>query len=182
MTRLSQLLLIATLTAGLPVVVGCRDEPKSATRSPVSNLSSTFVSAKENSRAVGDVLSSLKAELVTMSADYPELAGAKDSHASESEFVYEHDCRYLGKRGYEDTGPRPVAIGLRVESIPELSAKAGAYSLPLYRWPSLNMVGWPTLHVGENLSPDLSGDLNALLTKHGKMIDELDRLAAESGR
>ena len=130
-------------------------------------------------RTVGDALSSLKSELVSMSADYPELAGARDIRVNEDGFEYRHNCRFMGKRGYEDTGRNAVAIGLRTMSMQQfrVDVKRVAMQGPSCRWPSLEMVGWPILYIRENPSPGLSARLNKVLTKHCEMIDELDQVA-----
>jgi hypothetical protein len=70
------------------------------------------------------ILHSLKQDVVELEKSHPQLAEAKAIEATADGWLFEHDCRDLGKRGYEDTGPFPIAIGLRVMTEPERRASA----------------------------------------------------------
>jgi hypothetical protein len=126
---------------------------------------------------VVDVFASLKAELVAMSADYPQFAAVKavaiGKRGITYGIVYEHNC------GYEDTGPNAVAIGIEVMTFGEFSEKVETVEMqmPVYRWEQLELVGWPRLHFGKDTPQTLAKRLNGLLERHIGMIDQLDRAA-----
>lgn len=132
-------------------------------------------------RNVADVLASFKAELVGMSARYPALAGAKDIPVGPTSVVYSRNCGFAGKRGYVDTGPQAVAVGIKTMTVPRFleQVEKVAMQAPSYRWNKLALVGWLECHFGKDVPPALSAELNDLLTKHVKMIDALDRRAGE---
>jgi hypothetical protein len=184
MIRLTHLVLASALFAGFSLLIGCTSQSKSETAPDASVVRSVPVDTETSIMSIRDVLLSLKAGIVGMSADYPELSGAKDIRVSRNHFKYEHNCRFGGMRGYKETGPNAVAIGLRFMPIQEFRVQVNkiAMQMPAGRWPALEMVGWATLHIGKKPSPGLPEKLNELLSKHGKMIDELDRLAAGSAR
>ncbi len=137
----------------------------------------------EQIRVLADVFASLKAELVAVSADYPQFADVKDVAIGRRGItfgiVYKHNCGYWGKRGYEDTGPNAVAIGIEVMTFGEFSEKVKTVEMqmPLYRWEELELVGWPRLHFGKDIPKTLAKRLNGLLEKHAEMISQLDRAA-----
>lgn len=132
---------------------------------------------------VADVFASLKAELAAMSSDYPQFADVKDVAIGKQGVMYgikyEHNCRYWGKRGYEDTGPNAVAIGIEVMTFGEFSEKVKTVELqlPLLRWEELELVGWATIHFGKDIPEALAKRLNELRERHIEMIDQLDRTA-----
>jgi len=125
------------------------------------------------------ILQAMKQEVVKLGEEYPQLAGAKAIEAMPGEWLIEHDCRYMGKRGYENTGPFPVAIGLRVMTTERFSEQVDkvAMSFPGYRWEYLGLVGWPTLHVGEGVPPGLTGKLQEVLRNAMVKIGPLNRKA-----
>jgi hypothetical protein len=131
-------------------------------------------------RKVVDVFASLKADLIAMSADYPEFADVKKVAIGKGGithgFVYEHNCGFGGKRGYKDTGPNAVAIGIEVMTFSEFSEKVDTVAMqaPLYRWKKLELVGWPRLHFGKDLPEALVKRLEGLHRKHIDMIEQLD--------
>ena len=137
---------------------------------------------------VAGVMASLKAELVKLSADYPELAGAKAIRVSvgpagtSHELPYWHNCKYRRKGAYEDTGPSAVHVGFRVMRLQQFHEAVHKVQMPIptHRWASLNMVGWTALHIGEKPSPGFAARMEALLEKHVKMLDYLDRRAARA--
>jgi len=165
----------ATVLAALivPAIPAAEDEP--ADEKP-------WLNAKQI-RNVGDVFASLKADLMAMSADYPEFADVKNVAIGRQGIthgiVYEHNCGFGGKRGYKDTGPNAVAIGIEVMTFGEFSEKVEtvAMQMPLYRWEKLELVGWPTLHFGQDIPKTLAKRLDALLEKHIGMISQLDKAA-----
>jgi hypothetical protein len=134
-------------------------------------------------RDVGDVFASLKAELIAMSADCPEFADVKNvtigKRGITHGIVYEHNCGFGGKRGYKDTGPNAVAIGIEVMTFREFAEKVEtvAMQMPLYRWEKLELVGWPTLHFGQDIPKTLAKRLDGLLEAHIRIISQLDRAA-----
>jgi hypothetical protein len=87
-----------------------------------------------------------------------------------------------GKRGYEDTGPNAIAIGIEVMTLREFRERAEnlhrQMQLPGCRWGALGIVGWPSLHLGPGSSPGLSSRLNEVLARHVAKIDRLDLQAA----
>ncbi len=137
---------------------------------------------------VAGVMASLKAELVKLSADYPELVGAKairvslGSAGTSHELLYWHNCKYRTKGAYEDTGPSAVHVGFRVMRLQQFheAVHKVQMQIPTHRWASLNMVGWTALHIGEKPSSGLAARMQALLKKHVKMLDYLDRRAARA--
>jgi hypothetical protein len=138
-------------------------------------------------RGIADLFASLKADLIAMSADYPEFADVKNvaigKRGITHGFVYEHNCGFGGKRGYKDTGPNALAIGIEVMTFREFSEKVDTVAMqaPLYRWKRLELVGWPRLHFGEDLPEALVKRLERLYRKHIDMIDRLDRGALAPG-
>ena len=136
---------------------------------------------------VEKVLASLRTELVKLSSAHPELANAKDIeiHKGPDDTVhqlkYSHNCKYWGKRGYEDTGPNALAITFRIMAVHQFKEDVGKKEMqgPSHRWLNLGMVGWIAGHIGENPSPGLADKLDGLLKKHREMIDELDRQAGQ---
>jgi len=132
-------------------------------------------------RGIADVFASLKADLIAMSADYPEFADVKHVAIGKQGIthgiVYEYNCGFGGKRGYKDTGPNALAIGIEVMTFREFSEKVDTVAMqaPLYRWKKLELVGWPTLHFGKDIPETLVKRLERLLRKHVEMIDQLDR-------
>lgn len=133
-------------------------------------------------RRVDDVFASLKAGLVRLSAEHAELAGAGDVAVEPNGVSYSRNCRYMGKRGYEDTGPKAMAIAIEVMTVGRYQEQVRkvAMQMPGRRWDRLGLVGWATLHLGKDIPPALSAKLAALLEKHLAMIDDLDRRAPGS--
>ena len=129
------------------------------------------------------ILQAMKQEVVNLGAEYPQLAEAKDIEVTPDEWLFEHDCRFMGKRGYENTGPFPVAIGLRVMTTERFREQVDkvAMSEPGYRWEYLDLVGWPTLHVGEGVSPVLTGKLQEVLKNVFVKVGPLNREALAAG-
>lgn len=68
-----------------------------------------------------------------LTAILPQLTGANTVEATPDGWLFEHDCRDMGKRKYENTGPLPIAIGLRVMTAARFGAGAlrQPISLPL---------------------------------------------------
>ena len=125
------------------------------------------------------ILRAMKQEVVKLGEEYPQLAGAKTVEATPDGWLFEHDCRFMGKRGYEHTGPFPVAIGFRIMTAERFAEQADkvAMSNPGYRWDYLGLVGWPTLHVGEGVAPGLTGKLQQVLRNVMAKIGPLNRKA-----
>ncbi|MCF7731803.1 MAG: HEAT repeat domain-containing protein [Akkermansiaceae bacterium] len=125
------------------------------------------------------ILQAMKQEVVKLGEEYPQLAGAKMIDVIPGEWLFEHDCRYTGKRGYEYTGPFPVAIGLRVITTERFAEQMGMVEMSYtgYRWEYLGLVGWPTLHVGEGVPPVVTGKLQQVLSNAMAKIGPLNRKA-----
>jgi len=163
------MLVSALLVIGF-AVCGCADWPPSDK------------SADRPQDVVG-VMQSLKTELGKLSSAYPELADAKDikiisaPDASAHTVAYSHNCTFLGKRGYQDTGPNALAVGLRVITAQRFRRDVSevAMQAPDHSWRNLKLVGWTSLHLGKNPSPGLADRINKLLAAHVTMIGDLDR-------
>jgi len=56
----------------------------------------------------------MKQEVAKLGEEYPQLGGAGAVEVKPGKWLFKHDCRHMGKRGYENAGPFPVAIGLRL--------------------------------------------------------------------
>ena len=134
---------------------------------------------------IPDILASLKTELIEMSSTYPELVGARDIRihgALEGTPLYGldyiHNCKYWGKRGYEDAGPHATHIEFRITKRPE-EGKGFSFQTqgPTVTWPNLNLVGWTRVHVGKGASPGFEAKVREVLQQHVKLINELDRRA-----
>jgi len=138
-------------------------------------------------REIADVFASLKADLIAMSADYPEFADVRNvaigKRGITHGIVYEHNCGFGGKRGYTDTGPNAIAIGIEVMTFSEFSKKVDTVAMqaPLYQWEKLELVGWGRLHFGKDIPETLVKRLEGLFRKHVEMIDRLDRIAPAPG-
>jgi len=89
-------------------------------------------------KVVLPILHSLRQDVVELGKSHPQLAEAKAIEATADGWLFEHDCRDLGKRGYEDPGPFPIAIGLRVMT--ELERRASALPTPPAAQPTADPV------------------------------------------
>jgi len=133
------------------------------------------------------VIASLKAELEELLSGYPELGNAGDIRirgpvevAGLHELAYLHDCKYWGKRGYEDTGPHPVHVTFSVVWRPAQGERFPfPISDPIVTWPNLNLVGWVHLYVGEGGTPGIWAKIREVLDRHVEMMNVLERRAAE---
>jgi hypothetical protein len=128
-------------------------------------------------------VAALKAAVTELGGRYPQLSGASKIPVTDEGWEFVHDCRDLGKRGYENTGPFPVAIGLNVMTEDEFqqTAYTTEMSEPSHRWHGLGLVGWITLYTGPELPPDLVRSLHKILNDTLKKIDELDQQAPDAG-
>jgi hypothetical protein len=132
-------------------------------------------------KLIPPILQSLKQEVVALSKEYPQLAGAEAVPVKPDGWLFARDCRDMGKPGYKDTGSFPVAIGLKVMSKEDFRAQVGKVELPhpSYEWDYLGLVGWTTLHVGERgeIPPGLVGGLQEALRNAVVRIGPLNRQA-----
>ena len=132
--------------------------------------------------AVLPALHALKQDVMALSRNYPQLAGAKAVEATADGWLFEHDCRYMGKRGYENTGPFPVAVGLRVMTVAQFRVQVSKVPMqgPGYRWEYLGLVGWTTLHTAPGIPGALVGKLQDALTRALVKIGRLNRQALDA--
>ncbi len=127
--------------------------------------------------AVKAVFESLRSELVEIGADYPEFAGARDIRVAHRELSYgmdyRHNCTVL-QRGYRDDGPNAAYFRFEIYSLPKDGDPFPfATTPPAHRWPSLNLVGWSNVYVGENSSPGVEAKVRDILRRHVAMIDHI---------
>lgn len=133
--------------------------------------------------AIPNILTSLKTRLVEMSSIYPELVGARDIHIEGVlgntllyGLDYYHNCKYWGKRGYEDTGPHSAHIEFKISKRPENGNNFSFQTqAPSEIWPNLDLVGWAHIYVGKNASPGFEDQIREVLQQHIDMINELDQ-------
>ena len=127
-------------------------------------------------------IEALKADVVKLSKDYPQLAGAKDVAVTADGWLFTRDYREMGKGGYEDTGPFPLGVGLRIMPIAEFQQRVEArqMSLPGYRWEGLGLVGWVVLHTVDATPGELGGTLQKALHDVLAKIGEMNRQAFDA--
>ena len=133
----------------------------------------------EIENVVHAAVKSLKEELIKLSDKYPELADVESTDIKGSlvdspgyRFIYYHDCGYMGKRGYKDTGPNPLCVGF--EAIRPSFAR-GAFPAPDMSWKNLDLFGWTSLHYGEETPQELKNTIESLLQKTEDRITRLDQ-------
>ena len=142
--------------------------------------------APAQAAGVSKVLVSLKADLVKISKDYPELTGVADVQVIQDMGLcnwylsFFHNCVDGGKPGYEDTGPNPAAICFRVTTPAESRWELTHLQTRGFRGhPSLRyFVVDDSIYTGKNPTPGFVTAIDALLAKHVAMIEQLDRTMA----
>ncbi len=137
---------------------------------------------KEIPPGVRKVMASLRAELVKLGPKYPQLTDIEALEVKQGLYVYGlkylHDCKYLGKRGHEDTGPNPAHLRFQVYRLPKTGKNFPfATQMPSHRWSNLNLVGWTRVYDGNDVSEGFQAIMREVLSRHVAMIDELDRQA-----
>jgi hypothetical protein len=133
------------------------------------------------------IMASLRTEFAKISSTYPELPEADDVRITRTDVFYGlkyiRDCTYLGKRGHEDTGPRPVHLRFEVYSLSEQGDPIPyAVRKPDHTWDNLRLVGWTRVYVGKDASPGFADKAREIIDRHVAMVDALDRRAKDSPR
>jgi hypothetical protein len=175
------LLLATGFASGILVSEGARLlKPKRLGCELVGKSASAEV---EKVRQLTEIVVSLKKELVDLSDCYPELAEMKTCPVGIDGLRYFYHCSYGGKGGYSDLGSNPVAVNFTLMSESHYNqASSGLKQMRMaqYQWPSLNLVGWAEIHLGDKPNEALSCWSNLIIARHVGMIDELERLASQS--
>ena len=142
----------------------------------------TFVQDANVSSEIEAIVESLRASLVELSSEYPEMADANDIHIKGTltdmplyGFDYFHNCKNWGKRGYEETGSSAIHIGFRMTTLPEEGKGFDFQTTPPAKtFPNLKLVCWTDLFLGKNPTPGLQENLENLLDQTIYKIIVLD--------
>lgn len=133
---------------------------------------------------VGDILASLKSELVKISKDYPELAGVADrqldvdAQAGLWSLSFFHNCEDQGKQGYEDTGPNPAAVSFRITTAARYQWELAntEMQMPPHEVRNRRLIVDDRVYVGKApTTPGFESAVRALLAQHVAMVDALER-------
>lgn len=117
-------------------------------------------------------LETMKQGVLELAEEYPQLQAAENVEVAADGWMFEHDCSDMGKRGYRNTGPFPLAIGLKLMTaeVFDKQVHEAAMQIPDFRWENLGLVGWTTLYRGAKLPEAFVPKIQAVMVKTLKIM------------